>query len=44
LRVVVELLERLVRGEAREPQATVEPALLGRGDLDGEQIVQEPGV
>jgi hypothetical protein len=44
LGVEVELLERLVLWEAREPQASVEAALLGRGDLDREQVVQEPGV
>ena len=44
LRFEVELLERLVRGEARESEPAVEPALLGRGDLDGEQIVQKLGV
>jgi hypothetical protein len=42
--VVVELLERLVLWEAREPQAPVEPALLGRCDLDRQQLVQEAGV
>jgi hypothetical protein len=37
----VELLERLVRGKAREAQPPVEAPALGRLDLDGEQVVQE---
>ena len=44
LRVEVELLERLVSGELREPHPPVESALLGGFDLDGQQVVQEPGV
>jgi len=44
LGVEVELLARLVSGEVREPQASVEPALLGCGHFDVEQVVQEPGV
>ena len=44
LGVEVELLERLVLREAREAQAPVEPALLGRRDLDRQQIGKEPRV
>jgi hypothetical protein len=44
LRVEVELLERLVRGELREPHPPVEASLLARGDLDLEEVVQELGV
>jgi hypothetical protein len=40
----VELLEGLGRGEPGEPQAAGEAALLGRGDLDVEQVVQQLGV
>ena len=42
--IEVELLERLIRGEAREPHAAVEPALFGRCNLGTEQVCQEPGV
>ncbi len=40
----VELLERLGGREPREAQPAGEAALLGRGDLDCEQVVQELGV
>src|SRR5450432_2739477 len=44
LRVEVELLERLVSAELREPHPPVEAALLARVHLDLEEVVQEPRV